>query len=71
MAEPGQNLNPEPPVRPTQVKSWLTAETMSPLGRALMGLAAEIEASDETPMDEEAIEREMTRRRGGHSLDGE
>ena len=50
---------------------WLTAETMSPLGRELMELADEIEVSDETPMDEEAIERELIRRRGGYSPDGE
>jgi hypothetical protein len=71
MAQPGQNLNQQPPVRPTQVKSWLTAEGMSPLGRELMELAAEIESSDETPMDEEAIERELIKRRGGYSPDGE
>ena len=52
MAQPGQNLNQVPPVRPTQVKSWLTAETMSPLGRALMEIAAEIEADDGPPMDQ-------------------
>ena len=71
MAQPGQNLNQQPPVRPTQVKSWLTAEAMSPLGRALMEIATEVEASDDTPMDEEEIERELTRRRGGHSQNGE
>jgi hypothetical protein len=71
MAQSGQNLNQEPPVRPTQVKSWLTAETMSPLGRALMEIAAEIETDDGAPMDEEAIERELIRRRGGHAQDGE
>jgi hypothetical protein len=71
MAEPSQNLNQQPPVRPTQVKSWLTTETMSPLGRELMEIAAEIEVSDDTPLDEEAIERELIRRRGGYSADGE
>jgi hypothetical protein len=71
MALPGQNLNQPPPVRPTEVKSWLTPETMSPLGRELMEIAAEIEASDEIPMDEEAIERELRSRRGGYSPDGE
>jgi hypothetical protein len=67
MAEPSQNLNQQPPVRPTQVKSWLTTETMSPLGRELMEIAAEIEDSDEIPMDEDAIERELRSRRGGYS----
>lgn len=71
MAEPGQNLNQEPPVRPTQVKAWLTAETMSPLGRALMEIAAEVEADNETSMEVEAVERELIRRRGGYSPDGE
>ena len=71
MAQPGQNLNQRPPVRPTDVKSWLTPETMSSLGRELMEIASDIEASDETPMDEEAIERELIRRRGGYSPDGE
>ena len=42
MAQHGQNLNQQPPVRPTEVKSWLTTtETMSPLGRELMEIAAE------------------------------
>jgi hypothetical protein len=58
MAQPGQNLNQQPPIRPTQVKTWLTTETMSPLGRELMEIAAEIERSDETPMDEAAVERQ-------------
>lgn len=71
MAQPGQNLNQRPPVRPTDVKSWLTPETMSSLGRELMEIASDIEASDEAPMDEEAIERELRRRRGGYSPDGE
>jgi hypothetical protein len=71
MAQPGQNLNQQPPVRPTEVKSWLTPETMSPLGRELMELAAEIETSDELPMDEEAIESELKSRRGGYSPNGE
>lgn len=71
MVQPGQNLNQQPPVRPTEVKSWLTKETMSPLGRELMEIASEIEASDENPMDEEAIERELRSRRGGYSPNGE
>ena len=71
MAQPSQNLNQQPPVRPTEVKLWLTAETMSPLGRELMDLADEIKVSDETPMDEEAIERELIRRRGAYSANGE
>ena len=71
MVQPGQNLNQPPPVRRTDVKSWLTSETMSPLGRELMEIAADIEASDEIPMDEEAIEHELRSRRGGYSRNGE
>ena len=71
MAQPGQNLNQQPPIRPTQVKTWLTTETMSPLGRELMEIAAEIESSDETPMDAEAVEQELISRRGGYSRNGE
>ena len=66
----GQNLN-QPPVRPTEVKTWLTVETMSPLGRELMELATAIYQSDENPMDENDIEREITKRRGGRSGDGD
>jgi hypothetical protein len=44
---------------------------MSPLGRELMEIAAEIESSDEPPMDEEAVERELAKRRGGYSGNGE
>jgi hypothetical protein len=71
MGQPGQNLNQQPPIRPTQVKTWLTTETMSPLGRELMEIAAEIERSDETPMDEAAVEQELVSRRGGYSRNGE
>jgi hypothetical protein len=71
MAQPGQNLNQKPPIRPTEVKTWLTAETMSTLGRDLMELAGEIEGSDEVPMDEEALAQELIKRRGGYSRNGE
>ena len=71
MAQTGHNLNQQPPIRPTQVKTWLTTETMSPLGRELMEIAAEIECSDEAPMDEEAVEQELIERRGGYSRNGE
>ena len=71
MPQTSQNLNQQTPVRPTEVKTWLTSETMSPLGRELMEIAAEIETSDERPMDEDTIERELIRRRGGCSEDGE
>ena len=65
MAQTSQNLNQQTPVRPTEVKTWLTSETMSPLGRELMEIATEIETSDDEPMDENAFERELIRRRGG------
>jgi hypothetical protein len=66
----GQNLN-QPPVRPTDVKTWLTVETMSPLGRALMEIATAIESSDDKPMDSDDVEREMLKRRGGRSENSE
>ena len=63
MTRPGQNLNQQTPIRPTEVKTWLTRESMSPLGRELMEIADKIETSDEEPMDEDALERELTTRR--------
>lgn len=71
MTRPGQNLNQQTPIRPTEVKTWLTRESMSPLGRELMEIADKIETSDEEPMDEDALERELIRRRGGYSQNGE
>ena len=52
-------------VRRTNVKTWLTPETMSPLGRELFEIAKEIEESDEPAFDEADIERELEKRRGG------
>ena len=52
-------------VRRTNVKTWLTPETMSPLGRELFEIAKEIEESDEPAFDEADIERELENRRGG------
>jgi hypothetical protein len=70
-----QNMTPhqptEVPVRRTEIKTWLTEETMSPLGRDLMKIAREIEASDDTALDENEIEQELKRRRGGDADDGE
>ncbi len=72
---PQQNIthNPPPafPVRRTEIKTWLTEETMSPLGRELMRMAREIEASDEPTLDEGEIEKELKKRRGGYAEDGE
>jgi hypothetical protein len=64
-----QNLNQFP--RPTKVKTWLARDTMSPLGRELMEIAGEVEASDDKALDEDAIERELIRRRGGYSENDE
>ena len=58
-------------VRRTAVKDWLTYDTMSPLGRSLMDIAKQIEESDAPPMDEESIEAELLKRRGGYSQNGE
>lgn len=44
---------------------------MSPLGRELMKIAREIEESDEAAFDEEGIEKELAKRRGGYTEDGE
>jgi len=60
---------PTPVVGQTRVKEWLTYDTMSPLGRDLMNIANDIERSDEPAFDEQAIERELTARRGGYSKD--
>ena len=59
------------PVHQTDVKTWLTYETMSPLGRALMDIAAQVEQSDDPAFDEQAVENELKSRRGGYSEDGE
>lgn len=59
------------PVPQTEVKTWLTYETMSPLGRALMDIAAQVEQSDGSAFDEQAVEDELKTRRGGHSKDGD
>lgn len=42
----------------------------TPLGRKLMELVAEIDASDDPPMSEEDLERELQMRRGGFVYDG-
>lgn len=54
-----------PSVRQTEIKTWLTDETMSPLGIELMRIAREIELSDEPALDEKSIESELQKRRGG------
>ena len=68
---PASNLNRQPKfeVRRTNVKTWLTQELMSPLGRELFEIAKEIEEFDEPAFDDDAIERELKRRRGGYDYD--
>lgn len=56
-------------VRQADVKTWLTPETMSPLGKELFKIAKEIEESDEPAFDDEAVEREIKKRRGGYDFD--
>ena len=60
-----------PTIRSTEVKFWLTPETMSPLGRELIKIAEEIETSDAAEMSEDDIERELALRRGGYDRNGE
>jgi tetratricopeptide (TPR) repeat protein len=67
----GQQLPSVSPVRRTQVKGWLTKDNMSPLGQTLVGIAEEIEDSEEPAFGEEDLERELTLRRGGYSPDAE
>lgn len=71
MAQINPNLHELPLVQMTNVKTWLKKDNMSPLGRDLMRIAEEIDNSYEAPMDEEAIEREILRRKGGFSNHGE
>lgn len=66
-SKPGDNLA----VPRTEVKTWPTYETMSPMGRALMDIAAEVEQYDGPAFDEQAVENELKLRRGGHPEDGE
>ena len=71
MSQAEDNFDRQPPIRPTQVKTWLTVADMSALGRDLMQIAAEIENSDDEPLDEHGLELELIRRRGGFSANGE
>lgn len=63
---PESNLDPQTnfKVRRTSIKTWLTPETMSPLGKELFEIAKDLEESDEPAFDEHAIEQEWKRRRG-------
>ena len=52
-------------VRRTELKPIPPVAERTPLGRRLMELVAEIDASDEPPMSEEDIERRLQSGRGG------
>ena len=56
-------------VRRTVLNTSNDPKDMSPLGRLLMKLAAEIDASDEPAMSEEDIERRLRLGRGGYTGD--
>lgn len=63
------NLNKQeiPAVRQARVNHDLDHQHMSSLGQRLYDIAEEIEFSDEPSLDESAIEKELTDRRGGDS----
>ena len=56
-------------VRRAVLNTSTDPKDMSPLGRRLMKLAAEIDASDEPAMSEEDIERRLRLGRGGYTGD--
>lgn len=67
-----KNRNPELfTVRRAVLNTSTDPRDMSPLGRELMKLAAEIDASDDPAMSEEDFERELQIRRGGFIRDEE
>lgn len=69
-----------PQIKQKQPKSFIVRQArLSPippegertqLGRKLMNLVAEIDASDDPPMSEEDLEHELQMRRGGFVYDG-
>ncbi len=56
-------------VRRAVLNTSTDPSSMSPMGRELMKIAAEIDASDEPGMSEEELERELRLRRGGYTGD--
>ena len=58
-------------VRRAELNTSLDEHDMSPMGRKLMKIAAEVENSDEPAYSETDIERELEKRRGGYVADGE
>ncbi len=60
------NLDDPYPARRTYIPADLTYETMSELGRELVDLSRDYEAAGEKLYGEEAIEKEIARRKGGY-----
>lgn len=60
------NFDDAYPARRTYIPPDLTYETMSELGRELFDLSREYEAAGEKLYTEEALEQEITRRKGGY-----
>ncbi len=58
-------------VRRARLNTSTDPRDWSPLGRRLMKIAAEIEASDEPGMSEADLEKELQMRRGGYIRDDE
>jgi len=58
-------------VRRAKLNTSTDPRDWSPLGRKLMKIAAEIEASDEPGLSEDDIERRLKMGRGGYSGDDE
>lgn len=71
MPTTNSNCQPEFEIRRTNVKTPLTPEATSPLGKELMKIAREIENSDEPAFDKIDVERELEKRRGGFVKNGE
>ncbi len=57
-------------VRRAELKPIPPVAERTPLGRRLMEIVAEIDASDDPPMSEEDLERELQLRRGGFEYNG-
>jgi hypothetical protein len=69
LAEPADWAELYPHVRRATFPPDLTYETMSPLGKELYELSMEMAASGEGLLNEEELEREIARRKGGYRLD--
>ena len=65
------NESGQPTVRRAQIPPDLNFETMSELGRDLIQLSREIEAAGQLLTSEEELERELARRRGGYTANGD